>query len=116
MKGLKVITILTFIVAVIFIGCDDSSDTEDIPKCIKEKIDNNNNTCLNSVYSYKYNGNIVYFSTYPCPEGCYSLVDSNCVTIYDIDDEPVCYCNFGGAFCSDDFWENRTDEKLIWEK
>ena len=114
MKNIKLIAYITFVVAILIIGCDDSSDIDDIPKCLEEIIDDNN-TCLSSIYSYKYNDEIVYLLTYPCPEGCYSLVDSNCMTIFDMEDNPVCYCDFGGAFCSDDFRENRTDEKLLWQ-
>lgn len=63
MESIKIITFITFIVAITFIGCDNSSDSDDIPICIEEIIDNSNNTCLSSIYSYKYNDNIVYFLT-----------------------------------------------------
>jgi len=52
---------------------------------------------------------------YPCPEGCYALIDSDCNTVTDGSGNSACYCNWGGAFCNDDFWKNRTNERLIWQ-
>ena len=84
-------------------------------KCIIKKIKKEKDECLKSVYEYEYMGKTVYFFTYPCPEGCYALLDEDCNIVKDTNESSICSCSWGGAFCSNDFFINRMNEKLIWQ-
>ena len=118
MKKIKVLTYLIVlgIVALLAKSCEKPGLPKGTPDCIKNKIEEAQSSCLEKVYRYEYNTKTVYFLIYPCPEGCYSLIDSNCNVIKDSTDNEVCSCNWGGAWCAEDFEKNRTNEKLIWEK
>lgn len=108
--------LIVFFTAIVLTDCKKTNVPKGTPRCIINKIKEDKENCLDKVYEYTYNGESVYFFSYPCPEGCFVLVDSDCNIIKDSQGNSVCSCNWGGAFCSQDFWTNKTNEKLIWQK
>lgn len=100
-----------------FSSCEKIDVPKGTPKCIKNKIKKDNDkSCLDKVYEYDYAGKKVYLFTYPCPEGCLTLIDENCNDVKDVNGNSICVCTIGGTNCSNDFINNRTNEKLIWQK
>lgn len=100
-----------------FGGCKKIDVPKGTPKCIKEKIKKDKEkNCLSTVYEYDYLGKKVYFFSYSCPEGCLVLLDENCKDVKDMNGTLICICTFGGTSCSSDFMNNRTNEKIIWQK
>ena len=101
----------------LFTSCEKMDLPEGTPRSIKRKIKSDKeNTCLESVYEYEYKGEKVYYFMYPCPEGCYILLDENADNVKQTDGNTVCSCNWGGAYCSEYFFENRSNERIIWQK
>ena len=116
MKHLKGIIYLVIFVGFALTGCEKIEVPGGTPKCIKTKIrQEKKENCLESVYSYDYNGQTVYLFVYPCPEGCYMLLDEDCNAVTDNQGKAVCSCIWGGK-CSDDLYKNRSNEKLVWKK
>ena len=116
MKNLKTVLLLTLFTTLALISCKKPEVPDNTPRCIIKKINKEkDNDCLKTVYACDYNNKTVYFFMYPCPEGCYALVDKDCNTLKDTNGNSICSCHFGGAFCSDDFSKNKTNERLIWQ-
>ena len=97
-------------------SCEKNDILKGIPDCLRNKIEAEESWCLEKVYRYSYNSGTVYFLFYPCVESCWRLIDENCNIVKDLEDNQVCSCDLNGSHCSSDFINNRTNEKLIWEK
>jgi len=112
-----IIAVIILIGEASFISCNKLDVTEDIPKCVSKiiKRDKDKN-CLYSVYAYDFKGVVVYGFSYPCPEGCFILLDSDCNTLIDSNGIPYCTCDWGGSRCNADFSKNYTNERIIWKK
>ena len=91
----------------------------DTPACIKEMISKFKGTLNNpyrDVYSYTYNGKIVYYIS--IPRG--NVVCMDCWTdLYDSKCNLIAHPDGGMAGKGDgrakDFFEKRTNEKLVWK-
>ncbi|MBT8384319.1 MAG: hypothetical protein KJO83_01270 [Bacteroidia bacterium] len=63
------------------------------------------------IYQYSYNQEVVYFVSAPCCDMYNTLYDENC--------NVICYPSGGitgeGDGRCNDFFETRSDEKLIWK-
>jgi hypothetical protein len=112
MKNILKLTAILLILAG-SVSCGREDDIPDnIPSCIKSRIQNiKSENVWNppaTIWQYKYNGKIVYYIPPRCCDIPGAIIDENC--------NAVCYD--GGLIPSDDcedFFENRTDEKLIWK-
>ena len=97
-----------------FSSCEKIDVPKGTPKCIKQRIKEEvkNNSCLEKVYDYDYNGQKVYFFVhYNCPDAADGLLDEHCNRI----------CSFGGisgqgSGSCPNFYQERKNEKLIWQK
>jgi len=99
----------------LFFGCEKENLPKDTPKCIENKINEiSKGDVWNppaKVYRYKYNGQIVYYFPPRCCDIPSTLYDENCNIICSPDGGLT---GGGDGKCSD-FFDSRTDEKLIWE-
>lgn len=99
----------------LFIGCNNEESVKDIPDCIDNMIDDIKNESVwnppAKVYSYTYEGQTVYFIPQRCCDIPSSLYDDNCNLICNPDGGES---GTGDGKCTD-FFELRTNEKLIWE-
>lgn len=127
MKNTAKNIIITFICAAAFsiclfaCGCTKVDVPKGTPKCIKQEIKETikNKTCLKNVHEYDYNGRKVYFfqdDAKQCSEACGYLMDENCLYLKGSNGTSICGCAFGQLINCNDFFQNRTNEKLIWEK
>ncbi len=105
-----ILKFLIYLISLTILSCEKNDVPKEIPNCIKDKIKEGENNCLETVFEYDYNGKKVYLFNYPCPEGCQLLLDEKCVNTN------VCTCTFGGTFCDNDFLTHKSNEKLIWKK
>ncbi len=88
---------------------------EKIIDCIQEKINTFKSQPVSdppmAIYQYTYNNNTVYFIVPPCCDRYSTLYDSNC--------NIVCHPDGGFTAKGDgkcrDFFDKRTNEKLIWK-
>ena len=96
-------------------SCDKQDILRDTPTCIEKKINEiANKEVWNppaKVYSYEYAGQTVYYFPPRCCDIMSSLYDENCNLICSPDGGIT---GNGDGGCSD-FFNSRTDEKLIWE-
>ena len=111
--------ILIFIIVTLLFTTNSCEKYEvprnEIPKCIREKIKEIENNCLDNVYSYDYNGETVYlFNSIYC-----GGADMISAILCDNECTEICFAGgiSGSIFkeCSD-FLQTRTNEKLIWQK
>ena len=94
-------------------SCEKIDVPKDTPSCIKKKIREEKDHCLDNVTEYEYNGNIVYlFGAANCPDALSNLYDKNCNLI----------CSpfggiggFGDGKCPD-FSQNGIKKRIIWSK
>jgi hypothetical protein len=94
-------------------SCEKIDVPKGTPYCIKKKIRQENDQCLDKVYEYTYQGETVYlFVPKNCPDALYKLYNENC--------DLICSPS-GGIFgmgdgkCPD-FYQKATNEKLIYSK
>lgn len=88
--------------------------TDSLPECLQSMV----KTYLSEpmlypprkIYSYRYNNNLVYFVTPPCCDFFSELYDSSCVLIANPDGG----ITGKGDGRAPDFFNSRTDEKLLW--
>ena len=94
-----------------FIGCEKVDVPKGTPKCIKKEIkENKDRESLASVYAYEWNGETVYYFDYQDYPGSY-LLDEEC--------NALCAGGYVSSWQSapcKDFFNERTNEKLIWQK
>lgn len=97
-----------------FYSCKSTQAQTITTTCIEDKIAMYKNQELAnppiSIYQYLYNGQVVYYISSPCCDMFTSLVDKNC--------NLICHpsggiTGKGDGSCSD-FFNLRTDEKMIW--
>lgn len=106
---------LTIFLFFILIGASYSCETIHInpseADCLKKLI-RNSTPKVNEVYSYFYNGNIVYLVIPDCCDAYISLYDKNCNFI----------CAPSGGFTGKgdgkcvDFYDKATNKTLVWKK
>ena len=95
-------------------SCSSLTAQQETSICILEKIATFKEQPVSSppigVYQYSYNGNLVYYISAPCCDQYTTLYDENCSII--------CHPSGGITGKGDgkcpDFFEKRTDEKIIW--
>lgn len=108
-------TIVIFIFIISLIGCDKDEFSKNTPICIVEKInvlkleDVKNPPA--SVWQYDFNGNTVYFISQYCCDFPSQLYDTACNLICNPDGG---ISGNGDGNCND-FFKERTNEKLIWQ-
>ncbi len=106
--------LLSMVVATIFYSCSSINAQKETANCIQQKIEEFKKQPVTnppmSVYQYSYNDALVYYISAPCCDRYTTLYDKNCNII----------CRPSGGFtgkgdgkCSD-FFEKRTDKKMIW--
>jgi hypothetical protein len=96
-------------------ACSSTTNQQGTSKCIETKIEEFQEEPLANppieIYQYFYNGNLVYFVSAPCCDMYTTLYDENC--------NIICYPSGGitgeGDGRCNDFFETRSDEKLIWK-
>ncbi|MFT4753024.1 MAG: hypothetical protein ACI9GM_000422 [Salibacteraceae bacterium] len=108
MKNKFVLFVVAILISSILKSCKDDEKSK---TCIDVKIEKNN--CLRSVYSYLYNGSVVYlFENNGCPGNTNDLYSSNCQFI----------CSPSGGLSGQgdgrcvDFDTIAIDRKLFWTK
>jgi len=84
-------------------SCEKVDVPKGTPKCIKQKIreENKKSGCLKAVYEYECNGTIVYYFEYDCPTFVAmqpTIIDTKCNDFNG--------CNLNVA----------TNKKLIWQR
>lgn len=115
-KVSKMRTLIVLFIGMIFIcgGCKkDSSlgNNAEIPKCIQQKIEDQQTKCLKKVVYYRFKAKNVYlFNRQECPDAYYNLYDKNC--------KKVCapmggISGKGDGKCSD-FQEKATKKRTVW--
>jgi hypothetical protein len=108
-------TLLFIGLALFFDRCERIDTPRGTPDCIEDKIrEIASEEVWNppaKIYSYWYNGQTVYFIPQRCCDIPSVLMDSNC--------NAVCFPDGGIGGSGDgecpDFFDTRTNEKLIWE-
>jgi hypothetical protein len=100
---MTIFTTILLSVSLSFSGCEKIDVPKGTPKCIKQKIreDNKQSGCLNAVYEYECNGAIVYYFEYDCPTFVAmppTIIDTKCNDFNG--------CNLNVA----------TNKKLIWKR
>jgi len=114
---MKLLFNITLIFVLNFVSCDKVEINTSAPSCIDEKITSNQKNDLpcesgKSVYRYMFHDRYVYvFNPGDC--GADMMAD-----IYDEDCNRICGLGgiAGNLICEDiDFWEEATDETLIWK-
>jgi hypothetical protein len=95
--------------------CGKEEFPEGTPDCVREKIAEISKEPVwnppGKVYSYFYNGQKVYFIPQRCCDIPSQLYDENCNIVCAPDGG---FSGSGEGKCQD-FFANRTDEKLVWE-
>ena len=99
----------------IFFSCASTNEQHAISECIQDKITTFKKQPVANppigVYQYNYNGNLVYYISAPCCDQYTTLYDENC--------NIICYPSGGITGTGDgkckDFFEKRTNEKVIWQ-
>jgi hypothetical protein len=98
----------------LFYACKEGNNNK-IPACIEAKIENIKSQDVwnppAKIWQYKYNGQTVYYIPPRCCDIPSILLDENCNTICSPDGGIT---GGGDGRCSD-FFDKRTDEKLIWK-
>lgn len=96
------------------LGCRNNDIPNGVPTCLQTRIDLIKAQGVWSppakVYQYRYEGRTVYFIPQHCCDIPSMLLDEQCNTICLPDGG---FAGSGDGKCSD-FFEKRTDEKLIW--
>ncbi len=101
----------------IFCACKTTkkSSSAELPVFIKDKILQFQQSAVpnppRSIYSFKYNGKTTYFISAPCCDIPSQLFDETGVLICQPDGGIT---GNGDGRCSD-FFQTRTDEKLVWK-
>jgi len=104
-----------FAMVILSYSCSSINAQKGIPQCIQDKITELKKQPLAnppiSVYQYHYNDKLVYYISAPCCDRYTTLYDESCTVI----------CRPSGGItgkgdgkCSD-FFEKRTDKKLLWK-
>lgn len=95
-------------------GCSDEDPLNEIPDCIKDKIEEiKEQDVWNSpakIYQYQYKGLTVYYIPPRCCDIMSSLYDENCDIICSPDGG---IAGNGDGLCPD-FFTSSTDESLVW--
>jgi hypothetical protein len=110
-------TFSLFLVLIITISCNKRGEVEKkieenlcVLNLIEEKTRDNN--CLDIVYKYKYKAEIVYYFSFNCPDFYHDLYNENC--------QLICHPSGGISGNGDgnciDFFDEATDEEIIWQK
>ncbi len=106
---------LCLFASLLSLGCRRSDVPTGIPACLQTRIDMIKAEGVwnppAKVYQYRYGGRIVYFIPQHCCDIPSQLLDDQCNTICLPDGG---FAGSGDGKCSD-FFEKRTEEKLIWE-
>ena len=114
---MKTMNIIISILLLLITSCQKIDTNEDASNCIDKKIvefKNNSSLCESgkSVYRYRFQGKFVYVFN---PGDCGADMMSD---VYDVDCNRI--CGLGGIAgimtCNGEkFWDNATDETLIWK-
>ena len=109
----KILLLIVF--SLLISSCNKEDILKGTPQCIKKEIDEiADGEVWNppaKVYSYKYNGQTVYYFPTRYCDFMSSLYDENCNLICSPDGGII---RNGDGQCSG-FFNTRTEEKLIWE-
>ena len=93
--------------------CEKIDVPKGTPKCLKKKIRQENDKCLDKVFEYTYQGEVVYlFVPANCPDALYNLYNENC----DLICSPSGGISGNGDGKCADFYQQATNEKLIYSK
>ena len=106
---------ILLLISIAAVACNKEEVAKGTPKCIENKIaDIAKGDVWNppaKVYSYLYNEETVYYIPARCCDIPSTLYDENC----DIVCSPDGGLTGGGDGQCTDFFDTRTEEKLIWE-
>lgn len=112
MKAIAYLLISAIIVA---LGCGNAAVEKETPACIKAEIERLKNAPVSSppskVYQYTYKGQTVYYIPPKCCDFPSMLFDDSCNVICSPDGG---FSGNGDGKCPD-FFNARSNEKLIWE-
>lgn len=96
-------------------SCSSINNQQETSSCIQIKIETFKNQPVANppidVYQYLYNGELVYYVSAPCCDQYTILYDENCNIICHPDGGIT---GKGDGKCPD-FFEKRTNEKVIWQ-
>jgi len=113
----KMTPILTIIIgfSLTWSSCEKIDVPKGTPKCITRKIKKEKDNCLDKVYEYNYNGELVYLFTPPintCFDAWFSLYNEDCKLIC----RPAGgMTGLGDGQCPN-FYQDAINQKLIWTK
>ena len=111
---MKITFLYSLLIAITLYSCSSINAQKETASCIQQQIEEFKKQPVTNppmtVYQYTYNNTLVYYVSAPCCDRYTTLYDKNCNII----------CRPSGGItgkgdgkCSD-FFEKRTDEKLIW--
>ena len=105
--------VLLFVVALFFIDFQSCKDKSVEKTCVEIKIANEKDNCLLSVYTYNYNGSVVYLFK---NSGCSGLP----AQLYDVNCQYICsphggFTGLGDGNCLG-FDSTATNRTLFWSK
>lgn len=107
------ITILLLCLSLFIASCEKIDVPKGTPKCIKKKIKEENDKCLDKVYEYTYKGETVYlFVPANCPDYLYYLYNEKCELICS----PAGGVSGNGDGKCTDFYQQASNMKLIYSK
>jgi hypothetical protein len=113
MKKTIITKILLSLLLTGFFSCEKIDVPKDTPSCIKKKIKEKKEECLDKVLEYEYNGNNVYlFEPANCPDALFNLYDENCNHICS----PAGGISGNGDGKCNDFYQTSVEKRLIWSK
>ena len=106
--------LLSIAIITTFYACSSINAQKETASCIQQKIEEFKIQPVTnppmSVFQYTYNDQRVYYISAPCCDRYTILYDENCTIICHPSGGII---GKGDGKCSD-FFEKRTDEKLIW--
>lgn len=112
----NILFFLVLIASTLFLSCSKKVyERTDVPECILKRIEKIKNEPVRnpagSIWQYTYKGKTVYFEPAYCCDMFSYLYDSNCNVICHPDGGIT---GSGDRLCLD-FFEERTNERLIWK-
>ena len=112
--------LLSITILLIFYSCSsinaqkENTTHKKTASCVQQKVEDFKEQPITnppmSVYQYTYNNTLVYYISAPCCDRYTTLYDENCNIIC----RPSGGITGSGDGKCRDFFEKRTDEKLIW--
>jgi len=107
--------LVSILIVTTLYSCGSLNAQKGTSNCIKDKVEGFKKQSVANppigIYQYRYNGDLVYYVSSPCCDQYTTLYDENCNIICQPSGGII---GNGDGKCPD-FFEKRTNEKVIWQ-